>query len=196
MMKFIHQIQESPLCDIRGYFQPEKYLEYCKACQHYGKIWACPPYEFNTEQVLEGHQYVYIIGSKLYIRDLCESYKKLVESKDLEHATTEIYKAARAVLDEKLVRLEDGSEQLSVLLAGRCLVCQPCTRQEQQPCLYPEKMNLSLESIGFDVASICEDILHDKILWAKEALPEYFLLVSAVLSKERLEIDKLYRTLE
>jgi hypothetical protein len=57
-------------------------------------------------------------------------------------------------------------------------------------------MHLSLESMGFDVASISEDILGDKILWAKESLPEYIILVSAIFSQEKLDIKDIYYSIE
>jgi hypothetical protein len=49
--------------------------------------------------------------------------------------------------------------------------------------------------MGFDVASLCEDILGDKILWTKESLPEYIILVSAILSQEKLNIKDLLGSL-
>ncbi|MBM7614927.1 DUF2284 domain-containing protein [Alkaliphilus hydrothermalis] len=190
-----HNIKERKIDEITKYYQPEKFLGYCKACQYYDKIWTCPPYDFNTSEVLENYQYIYVIGSKLYIKDLDEGFDELLNHDDLDYVSNQIYRAARGIVDEQLVEIEESSNNLRVLLAGRCLVCTPCTREEKKSCRYPEKMHFSLESIGFDVSSICEDILCDKILWAKDILPEYFLLVSAVLSHEKLDKEDLYKNL-
>jgi predicted metal-binding protein len=192
-MHFVHHIEESALEEIKPYFQPEMFIKFCEACTYYNKIWTCPPYDFEVSKVLEGYGYAYIIGSKLYISDLGESFKALLDNKDLEYVTSEIYKAARIVLDEKLGIIQDREKHICVLLAGRCLACDQCVREKQQPCIHPEKMHFSLESIGFDVASICEDILGDKIQWAKESLPEYFIFASAIFSQEKLDVEAIYK---
>ena len=191
-MSFKHQIQERTLAELKSYFQPKVVIEYCKACQYFDKIWTCPPYNFNLIEVLDSYQYAYIIGSKLYTQDLGEAFKEQSKNKDIETVTNEIYKAARGVLDSKLDAIDENELNLCVLLAGRCMECDCCTREKQLPCIHPEKMHFSLESIGFDVASICEDILEDKILWAKESLPEYIILVSAIFSQEKLDIKEVY----
>jgi len=194
-ISFKHNIEERTIEEVKVYYQPKKYLEYCKACQYYNKIWTCPPYDFDTSEILANYQYIYVMGSKLYIKDLGEDFKDLLAHEDLEYVSNEIYSAARKVVDAKLLGIEEGNKDLKVLLAGRCLVCSPCTREGEHSCRYPDKMHFSLESLGFDVSSICEDLLGDKILWTKDSLPEYFLLVSVVLSREQLNIEDMYRIL-
>jgi predicted metal-binding protein len=192
-LKYI--IKEKNLEELKLYFHPEVFLKCCKECQYYNKIWTCPPYDFDVEKLQEGYQFAYIIGSKLYINELRDDYKHLFDNKDIDNVTSEIYKIARSVLDKKLDKLSYWKNKSCVLYAGRCLVCDNCSREKQLPCIQPQRMHFSLESIGFDVASICDDILGHKILWAKEELPEYLLLVSAVLSKERLNIKDIYNTI-
>jgi len=192
----IHKIEERSLEEIKAYYKPKVFIEFCKACEHYNKIWTCPPYDFDTTEVFKSYQYVYVIGSKLYINNLDESFKDLLNNNNLEYVSNEIFKSARTVLDEKIMGLEDSKKHLTVLLPGRCLICDSCSKEKQLPCIYPKKMRFSLESIGFDVASICEDILGDKMQWTKEGLPEYFILVSAVLSKEKLVIEDIYNEID
>lgn len=190
---FIHHIEERTLEEVNLYFRPKVFIEFCKGCKYYNKIWACPPYDFNIMKMLEDYQYAYIIGSKFYINELSEDFKQLLDCKDIEYVTTEIYKTARLILDEKLGIIWNREKHLCVLFAGRCLVCGNCTREKQISCIHPEKMQYSLESLGFDVSSICEDILGDKMLWAIENLPEYFILISAVFSQEKLDIEEIYK---
>jgi len=195
MIPLIHCIEKRALEEIKPYFQPEVFIELCKACTYYNKIWACPPYDFDIVKILDDYQYAYIIGSKIFINDLGDSFKELLDNKNLEYVSNEIYKAARAVLDDKIVAIGDMEKDSCVLFAGRCMICEHCTREKQLPCMHPEKIHFSLESLGFDVSSICEDILGDKIQWAKESLPEYFILVSAVFSKKELKIKDIYHTI-
>ncbi|MDF2592168.1 MAG: hypothetical protein K0S75_1634 [Clostridia bacterium] len=195
-ISFRHQIQERTLSELKLYFRPKEFIEYCRACQYYNKIWTCPPYNFDLTEILDRYQYAYIIGSKVYIDDAGADLKKLPDHNDLVAVTNEIYIAARAALDAKLDAIAYDRKQMCVLLAGRCLECDYCTREKQLPCIHPENMHLSLESMGFDVASISEDILGDKILWAKESLPEYIILVSAIFSQEKLDIKDIYYSIE
>lgn len=194
-MPLRHHIKESTIEQLKEYLKPEEFMEYCKACQYYGLIWACPPYAYDVTKLLEKHSYAYIMGSKLYIKDLGAGFQELLCSKDLNYVSNEIYSAIRAELDQQLRAIESLGQNLFVLYAGRCLVCQPCTREKGILCVYPEKQHLSLESMGFDVSSICQDILKDEILWGKEQLPEYFLLVSAVLSPDKLEPADIYNAM-
>lgn len=177
-----HHIEERTMEEIKSYFQPDVFIEYCKACKYYGKIWACPPYDFDIAEYLEGFTYIYIIGSKIYIADLARQG-------DAEQVFNEIYEAARTVLDEMLLKMEHKKSNSHILLAGRCLTCEHCTKEKQLACIYPKKAHYSLESLGFDVSSISEYILGDKIQWTKEGMPEYLTLVSAILSRDKLDIQ-------
>lgn len=190
-----HNIEERTMAEVKTYFQPQVFIEYCRACKYYNKIWTCPSYDFDTEKLIEDFQYVYIIGSKLRFSDLEGRLKALSERENAENAFNEIYHIARKVLDEKLMLIGDKNKDLLILLAGRCLQCNQCTRESQHPCVYPEKAHYSLESLGFDVASLCEDVLGDKIQWTRDSLPEYLTLVSAVLSREKLNIQDIYNVI-
>lgn len=194
-MQLRHNIEERNVDDIKNYFRPESFIDYCKACQYYDKIWTCPSYDFETAKLLEGFQYIYVIGSTLKFNELEGSLKALIETEKAEYAANEIYLAARMVIDGKLTGIGDRDKSVSVLLAGRCLACSRCTREKQLPCIYPEKAHFSLESLGFDVSSICEDILGDKLLWTQKGLPEYLTLVSAILSHRKLNIQDIYNSL-
>lgn len=187
-MSFEYHMEERTIDQIKQYHQPGVFIEYCKACKYYNKIWTCPPYDFDITKMLEEYKYAYIIGSKLNTNDLGASFDKILANKDLEYVTGEIHRAARRVLDEKLVAIGKGKENVCILLAGRCLICNSCTREKQFPCIHKEEAHFSLESLGFNVGAICEDILGEKLLWAKESLPEYFIFVSAILSKQKVTV--------
>jgi predicted metal-binding protein len=191
-LPLIHRIEKKTIEEIKEYFRPDVFIEYCKACKYYGKIWTCPPYGFDITKQFEGYKYVYIVGSRLRLDDLEESLRLVIERESAANAFNGIYEAARKALDDKLMQIEVGGKHLRILLAGRCLQCESCFRERQLPCINPEKAHYSLESLGFDVASMCEDILGYKIQWTKESMPEYLSLVSAILSKEQLDIPGIY----
>ena len=83
---------------------------------------------------------------------------------------------------ESAERETPGSLRLD---AGRCRVCETCARRKEKPCRFPEKLRYSLESLGGNVSALAADKLGAPVLWgSREAPPEYFVLVGAVLTKE------------
>jgi hypothetical protein len=57
-----------------------------------------------------------------------------------------------------------------------------CSTVCRVPCRFPAESRHSLESLGFDVAAISEEMLGTKLLWTKGALPEYQVFVNGFLS--------------
>ena len=55
---------------------------------------------------------------------------------------------------------------------------------DEEPCRFPEKLRYSLESLGANVGALAADKLGAPLQWGtKDAPPEYFVLVGAVLTK-------------
>ena len=91
------------------------------------------------------------------------------------------YRRAFDALLEERERETCGSLRLD---AGRCLVCERCARRDEEPCRFPEKLRYSLESLGANVGALAADKLGAPLQWGtKDAPPEYFVLVGAVLTK-------------
>ena len=59
-----------------------------------------------------------------------------------------------------------------------------CASDAEEPCRFPEKLRYSLESLGANVGALAADKLGAPLQWGtKDAPPEYFVLVGAVLTK-------------
>ena len=44
------------------------FLEFCKECSNYGRLWCCPPYTFDVEKDYWGkYRTIRIMGRKLYL---------------------------------------------------------------------------------------------------------------------------------
>ncbi|PAB57517.1 DUF2284 domain-containing protein [Anaeromicrobium sediminis] len=182
-----HKIKEITMKDLKKYYNPEEVLGYCANCNNHEKIWSCPPYDFNVDEYINKYEYAYIIGSKIYLK----GHKGTVD--EINELSLEILEDVRGGLDKKIIKEED--ENNVVLYAGRCIICKDCTRIKNKACIKPDKMRYSLESLGFKVSEITSGLLKEEILWAKESLPEYFLLVSAIFSKEKIKDEKIDRLL-
>ncbi|SHJ47311.1 Predicted metal-binding protein [Dethiosulfatibacter aminovorans DSM 17477] len=185
-MKTIHTFNEIRIRDLLdNYWDRGKFLELCKNCGNYGKLWSCPPYDFNIYDHIMQYNYVYIIGTKMIFSD------KTIESNSSENAIREFTKSTlekmRNILGEKLLALEDEIKQGKSLYAGSCLLCENCNREDGENCCNVDMMRYSLESLGFDVSKIAGNLLDIELKWASDRLPEYYTLVSAFLSKERIK---------
>ncbi len=151
------------------YYLPETILGYCAQCKDYGLFWGCPPHEIDGMTLVCGFKSVEIVGLKVTLEQEIESFEG-------------IYQSARRTLGGYLDRLASNVERRQVLIAGNCYGCEVCSRKTQQPCKKPEALRFSLESLGFDVSGISENVLNLPILWPEDgSTPDYLVCVGAVL---------------
>lgn len=166
---------------LKKYFNQEKFIKYCQACKNYRKLWSCPPYNFNVLEFLYKYNTAYLIGTKIIFDE--ETIKKVNKPNKIEKFTYKVQKEVREQLRNILLNIEDNILDCVSLYAGSCLICKKCTRPQRKSCKNIKIMRYSLESLGFDVASISKELFGIELKWAKESLPEYLTLVSGVLSR-------------
>lgn len=167
---------------LEWFYDPQRFLGFCKACSRYGACWSCPPYGAVTPPAVGDYGYVYLVGSKL-----CFDAQVLAETRGAEavrRVTDRVMEEAKRRADGRMVELERRHAGSAALSSGGCRLCARCARREGAPCRHPQAMRLSLESIGFDVVGLTEQCLGQKLLWAGERLPAYYLLVNALLSDD------------
>lgn len=118
-------------------------------CGHYGRNYTCPPY----------------VGSVSDIRDRLRAYKKGIlfqytkeldvkEDRDGVHQT--MLDFHRRVLELEAEILNTGLKRVWGLIGGNCQLCQPCKAETDEPCLYPDKARMSLESLAIDVLGLLD----------------------------------------
>ena len=174
--KVIYNIKKITIEELLKYFNPKIVHNYCKQCPDYDKFWSCPEFSFNEKQYLRQYNYAFIISAKLYAgEDEINSY----------------YSQLRKIFDKKLLELEKKYKHTTSLFAGRCYLCDICSKLSNKPCIYPEYMRYSLESLGIEVTKIVEEVLKDKIIWSNDSKQEYILLVGGLLSKENITLNNL-----
>ena len=186
MYTLTHHIVSLPTSQyIQEFRNPEKFISFCRQCERYNRCWACPPFEFNTDEYLSGYQQTYIIGTKIAFdtatRDSCTT---LEEHKTISLQTIE---SVRKIIDPRLLTLEDEYSGSRAFYAGTCQLCpqNSCTRINGHPCLHPQEIRPSLESVGFDISKTTSELLHIELQWSNDAhLPEYLTLVSGLFTKE------------
>ena len=155
------------------YRDTEKFIGFCKQCTRYNTYWACPPFAFNVDNYLSQYNTAIIVVTKLTplypekISDVISFGKEMMETE-------------RRRTDTLLLDMEK-THKGRAFFPGSCLICQSCTRTENKPCIYPERVRPSLEACGFDIGKTASELLHIELKWGEQGkMPEYLLLVSGV----------------
>lgn len=168
---------------IEKYVDPPLFLEYCKACQNYGKRWSCSPLNVVPLDYLNLYSDIWLIGLEITLDNnmlkgiICEDF-------DVPKQIDDILCVEKKRLTKLLIREEKKIPDSQYLFSGACEICDICSRTEGKPCLFPEKMRYSIEAVGANVAKISEEILGIKVLWMKgSTIPEHLTLISGLLVK-------------
>jgi len=178
-----------PVTDyISNYRDADKFIVYCKQCNKYGNCWACPPYDFDATDYILKYNKAYIIGTKI---SLSEDIRKACKNaEDSKSTGAKVIVDVRTMLDKQLLDAESNTVDSKAFFAGTCHICEPgdCTRIQNEPCRYPDKIRHSLESVGFDIGKTTEELLGIKLKWSNDgSLPEYLTLVSGLFTNSKAD---------
>lgn len=181
--ELIEHTMTIPLQEFLGRYQHiEKYHDACKNCKFYGKLWSCPPYDFDISELLGKYSTVQLFA---YQMNLSEEYKTLTGTKaELLRVAEEISDEVRLATDPLLRRMEAEHPGSLACYAGNCHLCPrgTCTRLEGKPCRHPKDIRYSLENYGIDLMASANDLFGLPILWMKDNhLPSYYLYLAALL---------------
>lgn len=168
------------------YRDVERFIGFCKTCHTFGKSWACPPFDYDSKDILDKYKHCYVIGTQvIFSEDFIASSK----DKEINALSQSIMRDVRAKFDHRLLNIEKKYSSSKVLFAGNCHWCpnQVCTRTLNEPCRYPTLIRPSLEAYGFDISKTTSELLQLELKWGKNGfLPPYFILVSGILSNEEI----------
>lgn len=155
---------------LEKYADTERFLKSCSQCPNFNKRWSCPEYDFDAEAYWRSFAALEIYAEQLF-----------TEGKSAGQAYGE-YALKKRELDEKLLKMEDGGSVS--LAAGSCARCTPCLREKGEPCVHPDLMRYSIESLGGNVVKIASELLGTEMKWGKDGqLPEYLFLIGGLLKK-------------
>ena len=150
-----------------------KFLELCKLCPNYGKIWACPPLSLDPMEIWKSYDVL-----ELHARILTPG-EDMTQDQLMDAFLQEKILLSKAVLD-----LEAQTPGSLSMAASTCVMCRPCLREKGKPCCHPEQLRYSIEALGGDVGLTMEKYLDHPIQWIRDGkLPEYLTLVAGLLRK-------------
>lgn len=172
------------------YCTPEKFAGSCEACPDYGKVWSCPPGLPDAKALFIPFSRVHIIGMKVVYKKETRAAAVTWEKADRLRAAT--YGKAKRILLESLLEVEKSVPGSWLLAAGRCELCERCSRIDGLPCRMPERMRYSIAGFGFDLVRIAREVLGEELLWSPEGLPEYNVAISALLERKDTDNEQRY----
>lgn len=178
-------VRETGLADfVRLYQNQERYLAYCRECDNYGAKWSCPPMGLDTAEFLSHYSYVTVAAVQVeYNEDVVAS----TPENQVKDVTLDTLMPVKAAFHDAMLNVEREVPGSITLSSGGCTICRQCTRPDGVPCRQPSRMRYSLDSFGFDLSAITEDLLGIKLLWCRGELPAYYTLIHALLERKPMD---------
>ena len=154
---------------IRGFRDAEKFMGFCRDCGNYGKVWGCPPFDYDQEAYLRQWSQVRLLAVKITPAE-----------KGLPLERVQDFIRPERIRIERLQReWERESGGRSFAFVGKCLYCESCTRPQGLPCRHPDLVRPSLEAFGFDIGKTLTDLFGIELRWSTDGrIPDYLTLVS------------------
>jgi len=118
-------------------------------CGNYGKNYTCPPFVGSVSDIRN--------RLKAYKNGILFQYTEALDVKtDREGVHQTMLDFHKRVLELETEALNAGFKRVWGMIGGNCQLCQPCRAETDEPCLYPDKARMSLESLAIDVMSLLE----------------------------------------
>ncbi len=165
---------------LEKYVNIPEFAQKCRQCPRYASSWSCPPFDFDPADYWRQFSELHIEGVCMYFDPAeCQKHRSQEET-DLIIA--EVKATEKTLLAKELYDMEnDASASLS---EGVCSLCDSCTRAENLPCRYPEKLRYSIEALGGNVGLTCSRLLGLQPEWVCEnRLPRKLVIISGLLKK-------------
>ncbi len=160
------------------YRDEARFMGMCRRCPNYGRLWSCPPFDFDTDARLRKWTKVHIVAMEI---DIPEG----TPVKDAPLLT----RTPRTELEDRLLQMERDCGGLAFGFSGMCLRCESCTRAEGKLCRHPDKVRPALEAYGFDIGKTVTDLFGLQLQWAEgDILPPTLIFVAGLLHNGEIDI--------
>ena len=117
-------------------------------CGNYNKSWSCPPACASLEEMRE--------RVKTYTHGfLVQTVSDIEDSYDWEGMMAAEAQQKRN-FKQMWAELKKEYRDILALGSGACKICEPCTYPDN-PCRFPNKIEVSMEASGLFVSKVCKD---------------------------------------
>ena len=175
------------------YRDVERFSACCRACDRYGRMWGCPPFEEDPVVQLAGCRSVRLVGTTVGLTDEVRHRPTTpAEQFDLSYR---ILREVRRTLDVQLLDAERRRPGSRAFFAGNCSLCHPerCARADGLLCRMPDRARPSLEAWGFDLVRTASELLGLTMCWSDNlVLPPYFTCISALFTHDEPDPSPLW----
>ncbi|HJD13284.1 MAG TPA: DUF2284 domain-containing protein [Candidatus Ruminococcus avistercoris] len=166
---------------VENYVDVPTFLEACKACPNYDRVWACPSYDFDVLKYWKQYQTFQLLATEITFDEdmLAKEYSR----QEIQDILDQVLPPEKKKLSDELLRAEKLNPGSISLSAGSCHLCKDgCTKPTGGSCRNPDLMRYSIESLGGNVGLTIEKLLGLKLEWIEEGrLPHHFVLVCGLL---------------
>ncbi len=160
------------------YRDEDRFMGMCRRCPNYGRLWSCPPFDFDSTAMLRRWTKALIVAMEIDIP----------ERTPVGEAAS-LTRAPRTELENRLLEMERECGGLAFGFSGMCLRCENCTRSEGKPCCHPDKVRPALEAYGFDIGKTVTDLFGLQLQWAEgDILPPTLIFVAGLLHNGEIDI--------
>lgn len=168
VLKFARQLRIETYLEFNsGLLVPEQRIrDLCfeNKCGNYRNHYMCPPYVGSIGEIKA--------RLKKFQRGVLLQYSKSLDVRN----DNESLKQSKIDFHNKILQLEEvfrneGIKHVWGMIGGSCELCEVCGAKLGEPCPYPDKARMSLESIAIDVSALLDKFgldnkFHtDKITW-------------------------------
>ncbi|MGI6010690.1 MAG: DUF2284 domain-containing protein [Ruminococcus sp.] len=157
------------------------FLEACKACPNYDRVWSCPSYDFDVIKYWNRYQTFQLLATKITFEE--DMLSRTYTQQEIQDILNQVLPPEKKKLSDELLRAEKLNPGSISLSAGSCHLCKDgCTKPTGGSCRNPDLMRYSIESLGGNVGLTIEKLLGLNLEWVEEGrLPHHFVLVSGLL---------------
>ena len=97
---------------MRDYINVQEFLDYCRRCPNFDKVWSCPSYDFEPEEYWKKYNSLYVLG-----------YKINFDGSESEERSLEIMAEVKEKVTAELFEMENTHPGSVSLSAGSCSLC-------------------------------------------------------------------------
>lgn len=168
---------------LEQYVDVEGFLECCRECPNYDRIWSCPSYDFDVLEYWKQYETLELTAVKIVFDG--DYAGKPFSEEELDQISKASIGTVKQQLSQELYAREAECPGSISLSAGSCSLCSGnCTREKGEVCRFPEKMRYSIEALGGNVGLTISRLMGLELEWMEEGrLPSHFVLVCGLLQK-------------
>lgn len=166
----------------KKYYDPERFLSYCKECPSYGRVWSCPPGVPVTSEYLKEYKTMHLVAVKVIYDDEIIKTAQMLQPEELDKLMDASYGKVKRAIRETLLAIRNKTAPSVAIAAGECQICKICSRVENKACRFPDRLLYSFSAMGFDLSRVSTDILGIPILWENKGLPKYIVALAALVT--------------